>query len=355
MLPIGLLMLASFYACPLHYGYDYPNGKIPETPVNLSSANSEFDDINMSAPELNGQTLLIFSSNRNSSGADFDLIYHPISFHWNKTQGNFYIKDENTEGYSFLDQVLELANTEGNEYGPLSFFQTNYSNNKYTVKQYLFYSSDISGTSNINWMSYNFNADSSYNAQFKINNISGPREISFLNNASFDEKYLTLKMSPWEYDFDHYGTDNVIESIIYCDNSLGDLNLYSIDIPSTIPFDSFLKLETGISKRAMSLLNSDSNDRCPYVCGDFMVFSSDRPGGFGGYDLYWSVYENGQWKTPVNFGEPINSSSNEFRAIANYAFEFDNQLLIFSSDRPGGAGGYDMYYVGIDVMPEVAY
>jgi hypothetical protein len=86
-----------------------------------------------------------------------------------------------------------------------------------------------------------------------------------------------------------------------------------------------------------------------------MVFSSDKPGGLGGYDFYWSVYDNGCWSNPVNFGAPVNSAYNEYRAIASYAFEFDNELLIFSSDRPCGKGGYDLYYAGIDVMPNLVY
>jgi hypothetical protein len=354
IIPAFLLFVICFYGCPFHYGYDHPNGKIPETPVNITNANSEFDDINMTSPELNEETLLIFSTNRKSSGGNFDLISHPISFHWDKREGNFYTTDDTLPEFAYLDQFIGLANTTGNEYGPFSFFQNIYGNNQYSERQYLFYSSDISGTNNINWMSYKFNNMRSYSSQFVPDSVSGPFEIPFLNNKGFDEMYFTLKMSPWINGYNSFPTDNVIESIIYCDNSLGDFNLYSIDIPSNIPFYSFIKKEDGVSKVELTTLNSESNDRCPYVCGDFMVFSSDRPGGLGGYDLYWSIYENGQWKTPVNFGAPVNSSSNEFRAIVNYAFEFDNQLLIFSSDRLGGKGGYDLYYVGIDVMPDVS-
>jgi len=354
-IPLAIIALAVLYGCPGHYGYDYPNGKIPEIPVNIASANSEYDDINMAAPELFEETLLIFSSNRKSQGANFDFVSHPMSFHWSKSSGTFSTVDENPQEYTYLDQFLGIANTSGNEYGPFSFFQTINTNNKYNDKQYLFYSTDISGTNNINWMIYTFNPDSSYATQFHPDSVKGPYEIPFLSNSGFDEMYFTLKMSPWEYEYQHKPFDNVFESIVYCNNSEGDFNLYSIKIPSTTPLDSFLMQENVDSISSITSLNSDSNDRCPYVCGNFMVFSSDRPGGFGGFDLYWSIFENGKWKSPVNFGEPVNSSSNEFRAIADPAFEFDNQLLIFSSDRPGGKGGYDLYYVGIDVMPKLVY
>ena len=94
------------------------------------------------------------------------------------------------------------------------------------------------------------------------------------------------------------------------------------------------------------------NDECPFVNGRLMVFTSDRAGGFGGYDLYYSIYENGIWSAPVNFGEKINSEFNEFRPITVLAWGFNLDLMFFSSDRPGGKGGYDLYYVGIPKMIE---
>jgi len=81
-----------------------------------------------------------------------------------------------------------------------------------------------------------------------------------------------------------------------------------------------------------------------------MVFASNRAGGFGGYDLYYSRWENEQWSTPINFGEKINTSSDEFRPIVREEWEFENDIMIFSSDRQGGAGGFDLYYVGIDIL-----
>ncbi|MCK7535860.1 MAG: hypothetical protein MZV63_35185 [Marinilabiliales bacterium] len=42
--------------------------------------------------------------------------------------------------------------------------------------------------------------------------------------------------------------------------------------------------------------------------GSTMIFSSDRPGGFGGLDLYTSKLEqDGEWGKPVNMGPEINT------------------------------------------------
>ena len=83
--------------------------------------------------------------------------------------------------------------------------------------------------------------------------------------------------------------------------------------------------------------------------GDVMVFTSDRPEGYGGYDLYYSLLENGTWSDPVNFGSRINTLHNEFRPVLKYFYyeDFTNDFMLFSSDRPGGKGGFDLYYVGI--------
>jgi hypothetical protein len=80
-----------------------------------------------------------------------------------------------------------------------------------------------------------------------------------------------------------------------------------------------------------------------------MVFVSDRPGGFGGFDLYYSTFDGSAWSDPVNFGEKINTEYDEYRPIileTDRRF-FMNDFMIFSSNRPGGMGGFDLYYAGL--------
>ena len=92
---------------------------------------------------------------------------------------------------------------------------------------------------------------------------------------------------------------------------------------------------------------SGSDDKCPMISRNVMVFTSNRPGGLGGYDLYYSVYQNGKWGSPINFGPKVNSTSNEYRPILGYHPDFTNDFMVFSSDRPGGMGGYDLYFTGV--------
>ncbi|MCX6301202.1 MAG: PKD domain-containing protein [Bacteroidia bacterium] len=74
--------------------------------------------------------------------------------------------------------------------------------------------------------------------------------------------------------------------------------------------------------------------------GRFLFFASDMPGGQGGSDLYYCEWLNGQWGAPVNLGSKVNSSASE-----NYPFMHPSGRLYFSSNRPGGKGRMDVYYI----------
>jgi outer membrane protein OmpA-like peptidoglycan-associated protein len=69
-----------------------------------------------------------------------------------------------------------------------------------------------------------------------------------------------------------------------------------------------------------------------------LYFVSDMPGGMGGKDIYKVEFNNGIFGKPENLGENINSSSDElFPYISN------KNELYFSSDCKGSSGGLDIY------------
>ena len=75
---------------------------------------------------------------------------------------------------------------------------------------------------------------------------------------------------------------------------------------------------------------------------DTLFFASDRPGGYGGYDIYISrKLPDGSWGLPVNLGPPVNTKYNEALPFVSYRNGFE---LYFSSDRPESMGGYDIFY-----------
>jgi Tol biopolymer transport system component len=77
-------------------------------------------------------------------------------------------------------------------------------------------------------------------------------------------------------------------------------------------------------------------------------FSRDRPGGAGGYDIWMSRRSSGDWQPaqPV----PFNSAARDF----DPAFSPDGRFVYFCSDRRGGRGGDDIYRVDVsgDVFGE---
>ena len=70
-----------------------------------------------------------------------------------------------------------------------------------------------------------------------------------------------------------------------------------------------------------------------------LYFSSDRPGGLGGTDIYVSTWTNGKWGEPVNLGKEINTKGNEL-----FPFADDKGNIYFSSDGRSGLGGLDIFY-----------
>ncbi|HRG75876.1 MAG TPA: OmpA family protein [Leptospiraceae bacterium] len=99
-------------------------------------------------------------------------------------------------------------------------------------------------------------------------------------------------------------------------------------------------------------LNSDFDDRMPAISpdGKYLVFSSNRPGGFGGFDLWIServniaTDPNPKWSRPINIGNKVNTASNE---IMPY-FHFDNLTLYFSSDRNDEYHKYNFFGIDMD-------
>ena len=96
-----------------------------------------------------------------------------------------------------------------------------------------------------------------------------------------------------------------------------------------------------------STLNSSSSDEFPNISADslFLFFASNRPGGYGGRDLLVTkrATKDDPWDEPVNLGANINCSEWDFSP----SLSADGQSLFFCSARPGGFGSFDIWQVSI--------
>lgn len=75
--------------------------------------------------------------------------------------------------------------------------------------------------------------------------------------------------------------------------------------------------------------------------GNTLYFTSNRPGGFGGRDIWLCKKVDNQWQKPVNLGKQVNSFKNETTPFIH----FNNKTLYFSSNSYVGMGGYDLFSI----------
>jgi outer membrane protein OmpA-like peptidoglycan-associated protein len=75
--------------------------------------------------------------------------------------------------------------------------------------------------------------------------------------------------------------------------------------------------------------------------GQTLYFSSRGHNSMGGFDIFRSTYEHGRWTEPVNMGYPINSPNDDLF----FTLDPQGEIGFFSSVRPDGFGGADIYMV----------
>lgn len=86
-------------------------------------------------------------------------------------------------------------------------------------------------------------------------------------------------------------------------------------------------------------VNTDAKEMFPYIVENALYFSSDRAMGLGGLDVYQADHFQGFFSVAVNLGEPINSKRDDFSFIVDAT----GQKGYFASNRKGGKGDDDIY------------
>jgi outer membrane protein OmpA-like peptidoglycan-associated protein len=90
-------------------------------------------------------------------------------------------------------------------------------------------------------------------------------------------------------------------------------------------------------------INTKANEDAPFIHPDqkTLFFTSDGHNTMGGRDIFMTKLVGNKWTSPENMGYPVNTTANDnyFTLIA------DGTRAYFSSDRKGGMGGQDIYYL----------
>lgn len=90
-------------------------------------------------------------------------------------------------------------------------------------------------------------------------------------------------------------------------------------------------------------INSTFDEINPFLTkgGNSLIFSSNDLFGLGGHDIFASKYDEDKkaWSEKINLGLPINSPKDDIGSYVTH----DGSQLLFSSNRIGGIGGYDLY------------
>jgi len=123
----------------------------------------------------------------------------------------------------------------------------------------------------------------------------------------------------------------------------GDTDFYVCTRASTTdPWSDPVNLGPNVNSSKGELRCSISSD------GQTLYFTSNRPGGYGEEDIYYSRYVDGEWTAAVNLGPTINTPYRE----VTVEISPDGSELFFSSDRPGGYGHKDLWVAAL--IPEPA-
>ena len=160
---------------------------------------------------------------------------------------------------------------------------------------------------------------------------------SSIYNSTF--KYNTWGKGKYSvFNSDNFSTGNISFSTVdgrtYFDICKGDnSNIVYVEKNKTKGFNRIKAIE-------LKGTNNKQPNISKYGTQQVMYFVSDRPGGYGGLDIWLCMIDqNGTFGAPINVGAKINTESNEITPFYNQT----EGVLYFSSDHKKGKGGFDIY------------
>ncbi|MBL7933183.1 MAG: PD40 domain-containing protein, partial [Bacteroidia bacterium] len=175
----------------------------------------------------------------------------------------------------------------------------------------------------------------------------GDLYLSELNGKTWTTPVLQLKLNSPEWDGSACFIPNE-DRIIFASERKGGYGGKDLYYAERVKDNMWTNI-----KNLGSEINSKFDEDAPFVTSDgrILFFSSNNKNSIGGYDIFRSDFINGDWQTPYNLGQPINTTNDD-----NYfTVRADGKVAYYSSLKPGGDGGQDIYKVepGIPGRPVV--
>jgi hypothetical protein len=99
-----ILLIVILTGCP--YGYKYNQGFLPTSPVNLEDFNTEYDDYNLDIPVFGTTIPVLFSSNRNSLGEEYDIIFKIFEIWFDRDDGT--LTAGKADNYTSIKELVIL-------------------------------------------------------------------------------------------------------------------------------------------------------------------------------------------------------------------------------------------------------
>lgn len=238
-----------------------------------------------------------------------------------------------------LPQNQTVLNHPWDDYSPLPLFH----------EKYLVFQSARPGTNEGHDLWYSFN--SNYRDRTGIPKWSIPIPLAFPLDGSPTDTMQSLQPNqnpPGQFSLNSDGFEGH-PSIIIANGQPVEIYITSKAEAGRVGFSGLniyyarYRNQRWSELRHINEINSDYDDRMPYVTPDGrrMFFVSNRPGGYGGDDIYYTErnMKTGLWAPPLNLGPLVNSKHDEITPFLTA----NGQKLVFSSNRPGGLGGFDIY------------
>ncbi|XDD50233.1 OmpA family protein [Leptospira sp. WS92.C1] len=179
---------------------------------------------------------------------------------------------------------------------------------------------------------YSKRENSNYTDLYKSSRVGNEwtqgEEISVLNSNFDDQSPFIL---------------NKEEGILFSSNRDGSIEFQLSNGKIGVSRDIYFSRKNDSSwTRSVALprtVNTEKIEENPFLFNDHLYFTRYPFGQVAEADIFVSIYKNKTWEKAASLPEPINTAYSEIAATISK----DGKSIYFSSNRPGGFGGYDVY------------